>query len=97
MRAIVPRHISGIDQPQVGFIHKRSRLKAVARALTFHAPSRDLMKLSLYERNQLLEGRLVALAPFQEQTGSRGGMVRNAAILCLFVWLTVSTRRLTPW
>ena len=42
------------------------------------------------ERNQSLEGGLVALPPFQKQPGDLRGVVRNAAILSLFAWCTVS-------
>ena len=90
MRAVLPRNIFGIDQPQVGFIDERRRLKAVPGTLSCHAPSRDLVKLPLYERNQSVEGGRVALTPFQKQCGGLRGMVRNVAILSPFAWFTVS-------
>ncbi len=60
--------------------------------LSCHAPSRDLVKLPLYERNQSVEGGLVALTPFQQQSGGVRGVVRNVAILSLFDGCTVSQR-----
>lgn len=83
MRPVLPRDIFGIDQPQVDLIDERRRLKAVPGTLSCHAPSRDLVELPLYERNQLVEGGRVPLTPFQEQCGGLRGMVRNVFILCL--------------
>ena len=82
MRPVLPRNIFGIDQPQIGFVDERRRLKAVPGTLSCHAPSRDLVKLPLYERNQSVEGGRVALTPFQKQCGGLRGVVRNVAILC---------------
>jgi hypothetical protein len=65
----VPRNIFGIDEPQIRFVDQRRRLEAVSRTLAGHAPSRDLMKLPLYERNQSAQGGFVALTPFQKQSG----------------------------
>ena len=67
MRAIVPRHIFGIDEPQIGFVDQRGCLEAMPSTLSCHAPARDLVKFPLYERNQSAEGGLVALSPFQKQ------------------------------
>jgi hypothetical protein len=53
----------GIDEPQISFVDQRRRLKAVPGTLSCHAPSRDLVKLPLYELNQPVEGGLVALTP----------------------------------
>jgi hypothetical protein len=59
----------GIDEPHIGFVDQRRRLEAMPRTLSGHASSRDLMKLPLYERNQTAEGGLVALAPFEKESG----------------------------
>jgi hypothetical protein len=84
MRPIVPRHIVGIDEPQIGFVDQRRGLEAMPRTLSGHASARDLMKLPLYERNQPAQGGFVALTPFQKQSGGLRGMLRNVAILALF-------------
>jgi len=42
------------------------------------------MELVVDERNQLLEGGFVALAPSEEQFGDLGGMLGNGAILMRF-------------
>ena len=89
MRAVLPGNI-GIDQAQVGFIDERRRLQAVPGTLSGHAPSRDLLKLPLYKRDQSVEGSRIALTPFQKQCGGLRGIVRNVAILSLFAWFTVS-------
>jgi len=84
MRAVLPRDIFGIDEPEIRFVDQRRRLKAVPDALSGHAPSGDLVKLALYERNQSVEGGLVALTPSEQQSGGLGRMVGNVAILSLF-------------
>ena len=81
MRVVVPRHVLGIDQPKIRFVDERRRLEAVPRALAGHAAPRDLVELSMDERNQPIEGRLVALPPFEKEPGDLRGMVRNATIL----------------
>jgi hypothetical protein len=43
------------------------------------------MELRVDERNQAVEGTLVATPPFEQQTRDGRGVVRNAAILGLFV------------
>jgi len=90
MRAVLRRNIFGINQPQIRFIDQRGGLEAMPRTLSCHTSSRDLVKLLLYERNQSVEGGLVALAPLQKQCGGLRGVVRNVAILRLFAWCTAS-------
>ena len=68
MRAVVSRHILRINQPQIRFVDQRRGLEAMAGTLSCHAPARDLVKLPLYERNQTVEGGLVALTPLQQQS-----------------------------
>jgi hypothetical protein len=89
MCAVVPRDIFGIDEPQISLVDQRRCLEAMASTLPCHAPSRDLAKLPLHERNQAAEGGLVALPPFQKQSGGLRGVVRNVAILSLFDGCTV--------
>ena len=84
MRAVVPRHVFGINEPQIRFVDQRRGLKAMPSTLSCHASSRELVKLPLYERNQSVEGGCVALTPFQQQSGSLRRLVRNVAILRLF-------------
>ena len=81
MRAVPPWNVLGIDEPQICFVDQRRRLKAVPGTLSCHAPSRDLVKLPLYERNQPVEGGLIALTPSEQQSGGLRGVVRNVAIL----------------
>jgi hypothetical protein len=56
----------------------------MASTLPCHASSRYLVKLRLDERNQTVEGVLVALTPFEKQSGGLCRLVWNAAILRLF-------------
>jgi hypothetical protein len=48
-----------------------------------HMPPRDLVELSMHERNQPFEGALVALPPSEQQSGDVRGAVRNVRILAL--------------
>lgn len=64
MRAVMPRHIFGVNETQIRFVDQRRCLEAMPSTLSCHAPSRDLVKLPLDERNQSVEGGLVALTPF---------------------------------
>jgi hypothetical protein len=89
VRAILPWNVLGIDESQICFVDQRRRLKAVPGTLSCHAPSRDLVQLPLYERNQPVEGGLVALTPSSQQSGRLRGVVRNVAILSLFERCTV--------
>ena len=84
MRAIVPGHLRRVDEPDIRLVDERRRLEAVPRALARHAAPRDLVQLPVDERNQSLEGGLVAFAPLQQQVGNRRGMVGNAPILAAF-------------
>jgi hypothetical protein len=56
----------------------------VSDPFTGHAASSDLVKLLMDERNQLLEGGFVALAPGEEKSGDLSRMLWNAAILMRF-------------
>jgi len=56
----------------------------VSDTLAGHTASRDAVKLVMDEWNQLLEGSLVALSPFEQQTGDLRVVVRNACILGSF-------------
>jgi hypothetical protein len=41
----------------------------VALTLSCHAAARHLLELLMDERNQPIEGRLVALSPFEQEAG----------------------------
>lgn len=81
MGAVPPGHVLGIDESQIRFVDQRRRLEAVPSPLSRHAPSGDLVQLQLYERNQPVEGGLVALTPSEQQSGGLRGVVWNVAIL----------------
>jgi hypothetical protein len=49
----------------------------VAPALAGHTPPRDLVELAVYQRNQSLEGRLIALPPFEKEPSDPRGVFRN--------------------
>ena len=82
---VLPCHVPGIDQTQIRFIDERCCLEAVARALSSHASTGNLVKLALDQRNQAAEGDVVALPPFQKQSRGSRWIVRNIAILCPFL------------
>jgi hypothetical protein len=53
----------------------------MTHALSRHAASRDPVELVMDERNQVREGSLVALSPFEEQPGDLRVVISNPAIL----------------
>ena len=79
MHTVVPRDAFRIDQAEVRLVDERGGLKAVAPALPGHASPRDLMEFPLNQRNQSLEGRLVALPPFEKEPGDPRRAFRNAS------------------
>ena len=83
MRAVVPRDRLPVDQADVGLVDERRRLEAVPDALARHAASRDPVELVMDERNQALEGALVALPPFEQEPGDLCVVLNNLDILCL--------------
>lgn len=84
VRAILPRYVLGIDEPEIGLVHERGGLKTMPGPLAGHAAPRDLMEFLMDERDQPREGFLVALPPGQQQSGDVRGFLRNAFILGLF-------------
>jgi hypothetical protein len=84
VRAIVPCHGFRIDQPEIRLVDERRGLQAVIRPLVPDVPLRDSMELCVNERNQPLQGVVVALPPFQKQPGNLRGMVWNAISLGYF-------------
>ena len=77
--------LPAVDEPEVRLVDERRRLEAVARALARHAAARDPVQLPVDERNQSLEGTLVALPPLEQQPGDVRGMVGNAPIVVPFL------------
>jgi hypothetical protein len=67
MRAILPADLFRLDQTQIGFMDERGRLEAVTGLLVPQMASRDLMKLTVDKRHQLLQGGFVALSPLAQQ------------------------------
>ena len=63
MRAILPAHLSGVDQPHERFVDERRRLQRVAAALASHVAAGQPAQLRFDERQQPLQGRLVAIGP----------------------------------
>ena len=57
-----------VDQADIGLVDERRRLEAVPHALSRHAASRDPVELLMDERDQSLEGVLVALPPLEQQS-----------------------------
>ena len=81
MPAVLPRDSVCIDQPDIRLVHQRRRLEAVAGTFPRHAAPRDSIKLLMDERNQSLQGGLVALRPSEKERRNFGWIVRDAAIL----------------
>ena len=88
MRAVVPLDRLAVDQANIRLVDERRRLEAMTHALSRHAASRDPVEFLMDERDQSLEGALVALSPFEEQPGDVRVGIRNPGILGPFARLT---------
>ena len=69
MRAILPAHVLRTDQPHERFIDERRRLQRVVAPFARHVDARQAPQLRFDERDQRLEGVVVAVAPRPEQSG----------------------------
>src|SRR5436190_22780541 len=81
MRAVVPLNRLSADEADIRLVDERRRLEAVPCAFSRHTASRDPVQLLVDERDQSLEGALVALSPLEEQPGDLRVVIRNSAIL----------------
>ncbi len=81
MRAVLPAHPAHIDEPQVRLVDEGRRLQRVARAFPFETTPRNLVQLAVHERNELLEGGLVAPSPGEQQCRNVVHGLRNGAII----------------
>src|SRR5436853_3909344 len=68
VRAILPLH-SFIDQPQIRFVNQSRRLQRVAWTLATHVAMSEPVQLIMYQRDELIVSRLVAVAPINKQRG----------------------------
>ena len=66
---ILPPDPLHIDETHVGLVHERRGLQAVTGALPRHATPRNPTQLVVHKRHELVERRLIALAPCQQQPG----------------------------
>ena len=69
VRAILPLDPPDINQPEVDLVDERGGLEHVVRTLAGHVPLRDASQLAVDEREQLLDGPVVARSPFDEKGG----------------------------
>jgi hypothetical protein len=79
MGAVVPRDVLCVDQPEIRLVDEDCRLETVAGAFSSHTTPGDLVELAMDERNQSLEGILVALSPFEKEPGDSRDVLRNAS------------------
>ena len=77
----MPRNRLSVDQPEIRFVDEGRRLQTVPHAFSRHASSRDAVEFLVDERDQSLEGALVAPTPFEQQPGDPRVGIRNPAIL----------------
>src|SRR5438046_1005890 len=67
MGAVLPAHLLPLDEPEVGLIYQGGGLQRVARALMQHVMVRQPVQLVIDERGQFGKGRLVAIAPGDQE------------------------------
>jgi hypothetical protein len=69
---VLPANIPPVNQPKINLINQCRGLQGVAGTFLAHVASSQSMQFRLDERNQLLEGRLIAVTPGAKQLGDRG-------------------------
>jgi hypothetical protein len=69
MCAIGPDHVFLIDETNIRLVDQRSGLKRVAGAFTAHVTAGEPVQFVVDEWIQLIERRLIPLAPLGEQLG----------------------------
>ena len=67
VRAVLPLDSVHIDQTDVGFVDECRGLERVVGALASHVAPGQCVELLVDERNELVEGRFLTLAPREEQ------------------------------
>jgi len=65
--AVLPLHTFVVDQSQVGFVHQRRGLQAVASSLAFQVVVRQTVELVVHDWGQLRERALVPVASGTEK------------------------------
>jgi hypothetical protein len=81
MHSIVPLDRLPVDETDIGFVDERRCLQAVPHALSRHAALRDPVELLMDERDQSLEGTLVAVSPLDQESGDLRVVMSNPRIL----------------
>jgi hypothetical protein len=79
--AVLPVHLSDVDQPQIRLVDERRGLQGLAGSLAREASLRDSPQLTVHERHQGIEGGFVTLPPRQEKRGDLTRWARNGPIL----------------
>ena len=69
VRAILPLDAANINQLEVDLVDEGGGLQHVVRTLAGHVPLGDALELAVHEREQLLDGPVVAGSPFDEEGG----------------------------
>jgi hypothetical protein len=67
VRTVLPPHTALIDETDKCLVDKRGALQGVVRPFFAEVASRKPPQLAVNERRELLECRLVAVAPVDEQ------------------------------
>jgi hypothetical protein len=81
MGAVIPSDRLSADQPEIGFVDEGRRLQAVPHAFARQTAPRDAVEFVVDERDQLLEGAVVALTPVVQQRGDPHLWIDRSAIL----------------
>jgi hypothetical protein len=75
VRAVLPTDAFHLDEPQVRLVEERGGLQGVARTLVAHVLACEAAQLLVNDRDQRLEGGLLAAAPReQESSGVLNGI-----------------------
>ena len=82
MQAVANGDGAALNEAQEGFVDERAGLQRVIDALVRHVLDGDAVQFPVHERNQALEGGVVAVTPLNQQGGDIG-VVFDASIVAL--------------
>ena len=78
VRPVLPLDVLPVDKPDVRLVHQRRGLEHVSGPFARHVVRRQPMQVLVDGRRQAIEGRLIAIAPSDEQLRDVG-LGRHAA------------------
>ncbi len=77
MGPVLPVNALDVDQPEVRLVDERRCLQAVPGAFARHAASGNAPQFLVHQRDQLIEGGLIAFSPCEKKSSDLARMTAN--------------------